>query len=215
MVLLAGTSARFEAAVRRNLHASQPRRASAFAGLRPWRGTLKARARPAPSMAAPAEEWLDVLDEAGRVAGKLPREEVHRRALLHRSVHVFVFDPAGKLWLQKRALDRALNPGLWTSSASGHLASGEPEAEGAAREVEEEIGLRVEPRRVGEFRHREGLENEVCSLWEARTDQPARPGPEVLAVMAVDRGELDALRARLPGSFAPSFGGALRAYGWA
>lgn len=157
---------------------------------------------------------LEALDERGRSLGAMPREEVHAKGLLHRCVHVFVLDAEGRLWLQKRGLEQRSWPGMWTSSASGHVEAGEDERAAAVRELREELGLRAEPRRVGEFRFRDAQENEVSGLWEARAGEPPGPGPEVLAVMALDRGELAELRARLPRSFAPSFEAALRCYGW-
>lgn len=159
-------------------------------------------------------ELLDVLDEDGRVIGQAPRDDVHAQGLLHRCVHVFVFTPRGELWLQQRALDRHLWPGLWTSSASGHVDAGEREEQAAAREAREELGLDLQPRRVGEFRFHDAHENELAGLWEARTAEAPRTSPEVMALKAVDRRELAALRQHQPASFAPSFAAALRAYGW-
>jgi len=42
-------------------------------------------------------ELVDVVDEQDRVERTLPRDEVHAQGLLHRCVHVFVFDGQGKL----------------------------------------------------------------------------------------------------------------------
>jgi len=159
-------------------------------------------------------ERIEVLDESGRPIGVMPRDEAHRRGLLHRCVHVFVLDPQGQLWLQQRAMDRRLWPGLWTSSASGHVEAGEDEGFAAAREVEEELGLVLQPRRVAEFRYRDEHENELASLWEGRTDAQPEPGPEVMAVRAVSRVALQAWMRAAPREFAPSFRAALRAYGW-
>lgn len=158
---------------------------------------------------------LDVLDDAGRVVGQRPRAEVHRLGLLHRCVHVFVLDARGRLWLQKRDIARELYPGLWTSSASGHVDAGEDEVAAAKREVREELGLDVQPRRVAEFRFRDEHEHELAGLWEARSEAQPRPGPEVLGVMPLTREELAELHGRMPWTFAPSFLAALRAYGWA
>jgi 16S rRNA (adenine1518-N6/adenine1519-N6)-dimethyltransferase len=161
----------------------------------------------------PAEE-VDVLDERGARVGTVSREEAHARDLLHRCVHVLVFTPDGRLWLQKRALDRSLWPGLWTSSVSGHVDAGEDERAAAVREAVEEIGLALTPKRVGEFRYRDARENELAGLWEATTSELPKPGAEVLAVIALGKEELAELHARLPERFTPSFAAALRAYGW-
>lgn len=163
----------------------------------------------------PLAELLDVLDAQGRAMARLPRDEVHAKGLLHRCVHVFVLDPGQRLWLQRRALDRELWPGLWTSTASGHVEAGEPEEGAARRELAEEMGLETPLRRVAEFRFRDAREHEVAGLWVGASRDAPRPGPEVMAVQALARGDLAALRARRAGDFAPSFGAALRAFGWA
>lgn len=157
---------------------------------------------------------IDVLDAKGKVLKAMPRDEVHRKGLLHRCVHIFVFDPAGRLWLQKRSIGVRLYPGKWTSSASGHVDAGEREERAALREAKEELRLDLELRRVGEFRFRDENENEISGLYEATTAEIPKAGHDVIAVMALSKAELAALRARLPGAFAPSFGAALAAYGW-
>ena len=90
-----------------------------------------------------AEEWFDVVDERDAIVGRAARREVHARGWRHRAVHVLVFNRAGELFLQKRARTKDVAPGAWDSSASGHLASGEDYDAAAARELAEEIGLRV------------------------------------------------------------------------
>jgi 16S rRNA (adenine1518-N6/adenine1519-N6)-dimethyltransferase len=151
-------------------------------------------------------ELVDVVDEQDRVERTLPRDEVHAQGLLHRCVHVFVFDAHGRLWLQKRALDLRLYAGKWTSSASGHVDAGEDYLTAARREVDEELGIKVEPRKVAMFRFHDGEENELSALCEARSEARPEPHPEeVLAVVRMGAQELEATMERLPGSFAPSF----------
>ena len=66
-------------------------------------------------------ELFDVVDEHDRVIGVEPRGVVHARDLRHRAVHLFVFNAAGELFLQKRSAWKDRHPGKWDSSASGHL----------------------------------------------------------------------------------------------
>ena len=49
------------------------------------------------------DELFDVVDAADRVIGRAARRQVHARRLRHRAVHIFVFDPRGWLFVQKRA----------------------------------------------------------------------------------------------------------------
>lgn len=88
-----------------------------------------------------SEEIFDVVDDRDRVIGKQTRQEVHRRGLKHRAVHVLVFNERGEVYLQKRSFKKDTFPGAWDSSASGHLDSGETYDACVVREAREEIGL--------------------------------------------------------------------------
>jgi isopentenyl-diphosphate delta-isomerase type 1 len=88
-----------------------------------------------------SEEWFDVVNERDEVTGRALRRDVHARGLWHRAVHVLVFDDAGNIFLQKRTLKKDLSPGLWDSSCSGHVDSGEDYDTAATRELGEELGL--------------------------------------------------------------------------
>ncbi len=90
-----------------------------------------------------SEEILDVVDASDRVVDRLTRGEIHRRALMHRSVHLLVFNRAGRVFLQKRSMQKDNNPGLWDSSVSGHVDSGEDYDTCVVREAREEIGLHL------------------------------------------------------------------------
>ncbi|MGH8578663.1 MAG: NUDIX hydrolase, partial [Gammaproteobacteria bacterium] len=86
-------------------------------------------------------EFLDVVDAQDEVIEQRPRTDVHLHGLRHRAAHVLVFDAAGRLLLQKRSATKDCDPGLWDSSASGHVNAGESYATCAVRELGEEIGL--------------------------------------------------------------------------
>jgi isopentenyldiphosphate isomerase len=90
-----------------------------------------------------SEEVFDVVNERDEVVDRKPRSEVHRLGLLHRAVHVLVFDSRGRVFLQKRSMKKDRQPGLWDSSASGHVDSGEDYDACCLRELQEEIGLRL------------------------------------------------------------------------
>ena len=97
------------------------------------------------------EELFEVIDEAGKVVGKEKRSLVHRKGLLHKSVHVFVLDERGQNFIQLRSEKRDIGPGLWDLSAAEHLKPGESFEEAAARGVKEELGVEpVEMEKLGE-----------------------------------------------------------------
>ena len=88
------------------------------------------------------DEFFDIVDENNKVVGRASRRECHGNpALIHRTVHVVVFHPDGRLLLQKRSLDKDLLPGLWDTAVGGHLDLGETFEDAARREFSEELGI--------------------------------------------------------------------------
>jgi isopentenyldiphosphate isomerase len=86
------------------------------------------------------EDIFDIVNERDEVIGRAPRSEVHARGLLHRAVHVLVFNARGETFLQKRSLLKDRQPGLWGAAASGHVDSGEVYDVAVLRELGEELG---------------------------------------------------------------------------
>lgn len=87
------------------------------------------------------EELLYEVDEHDRVIGPRQRGELHRLGLRHRAVHILVFNERAELFLQKRSMSKDINPGLWDTSAAGHVDFGESYDRCALRELEEELGI--------------------------------------------------------------------------
>ncbi len=153
-----------------------------------------------------AEETFDVVDEQDRVVGRAPRSEVHRRGLLHRAVHVFVFDPAGRLLVQTRSATKDEYPLTYTSSASGHVESGEDYDTTAPRELAEELGLDLPLERLAKFPANPETANEHTVLYRATTDREPTPDPDEIA--EVNWREMRELLAELAGHperFSPPF----------
>jgi isopentenyldiphosphate isomerase len=98
------------------------------------------------------DEKVDVLDEFGRPTGEVVwKSEAHRRGLFHRCFHCWIAgeDTDGAyLLVQRRAADQDTWPGRLDVTAAGHLQSGEGTLAGGLREIEEELGLRVDPGRL-------------------------------------------------------------------
>ena len=87
-------------------------------------------------------EWFDVVDDEDVVIGRATRSEVHAKSLLHRAVHIMVFNSLGGLFIQKRVLTKDENPGLLDTSSAGHVGSGEGYLSAAYRELNEELGIK-------------------------------------------------------------------------
>ena len=88
------------------------------------------------------EELLEVVNETGEVLTTLPRSQIHGNpSLIHKVVHVLVFNREGELLLQKRSMNKDVAAGKWDTSVGGHLNPGESTDEAARREMEEELGI--------------------------------------------------------------------------
>jgi len=88
-----------------------------------------------------SEEILEIVDHEDCVIGTERRGIIHARGLMHRSAQVLLFNSTGELFLQKRSINKDEFPGLWDSSAAGHLAPGESYRQCALRELKEELGI--------------------------------------------------------------------------
>ena len=98
------------------------------------------------------DEMLAVVDEDDNVIGSERRDVIHRDGLKHRAVHIFALNKKGEIFRQKRSRLKDKCPGLWDSSAAGHVDAGEEYNDCAARELEEELGLKGhEIREVGKL----------------------------------------------------------------
>ena len=86
------------------------------------------------------DELLAVVDADDNESGALPRSVIHARGLLHRAVHVLVFDPDERLIIQQRSTLKDTFPLHW-ECVGGHLSPGENYREAAVREVMEELGV--------------------------------------------------------------------------
>jgi isopentenyldiphosphate isomerase len=87
-------------------------------------------------------EYFPHVTDKGKVIGKVTRTECHSGSfLLHPVVHLHVFNSAGELYLQKRALNKDIQPGKWDTSVGGHVDYGEEISEALHREVIEELGI--------------------------------------------------------------------------
>jgi len=130
-----------------------------------------------------ATEMFDVVDEHNVVIGQKPRGEVHAQGLLHRAVHVFVFDKRGNVYLQKRSHLKDAHPSVWDSSASGHLDVGESYAACAVRELKEEIGAVVESTtKVADVPPTERTGMEFVELHSVNYDGPIKFAPDEIEV---------------------------------
>lgn len=84
-------------------------------------------------------EYLDYYDENGNYLGFETRENVHKNALWHNTVHCWLYDEDGNVYFQIRK-----DTNTFYTTASGHVLKGETIKEAFKREIKEEIGLSID-----------------------------------------------------------------------
>ncbi|HEX3624180.1 MAG TPA: NUDIX domain-containing protein [Verrucomicrobiae bacterium] len=129
---------------------------------------------------AKTEDIFDVVNEHDEVIGRAPRSEVHARGLLHRAVHVLVFNSRGEVFLQKRSMKKDRQPGTWDSSCSGHVDSGENYDQTAVRELGEEIGLKLNapPERLFKIDACAETDAEFVWVYRCQSEGPFQLDPD-------------------------------------
>jgi 16S rRNA (adenine1518-N6/adenine1519-N6)-dimethyltransferase len=168
---------------------------------------------PVPDRTGMGQECFPVVDQKDCLLSNAPRSKVHGDNLLHRAVHILVFNRAGEVFLQKRSRWKDRHPLLWDSSAAGHVNAGEEYDAAATRELEEELGIKVALQKVVKLPASEGTGQEFIWLYRA----------EHSGAFKLDRGEIETggffpptivskwIAAR-PKDFAPGFVECWKAY---
>jgi len=150
-------------------------------------------------------ESVVLLDQTGYASGTAAKALVHHaRTPLHLAFSCYLFNGDGQFLLTRRAESKRTWPGVWTNTCCGHPQPGEPISGSVQRRLQQELGIGtakltlVLPRFRYQARMDNGvLENEVCPVYAAYSDDPPEPDPaEVAEVRWVNWGEFcDAVRA--------------------
>lgn len=151
-------------------------------------------------------EWFDVVDENDQVTVRATRHQVHLQKLRHRAVHVFVFNRAGELFLQKRSRWKDVHPLDWDSSAAGHVDSGQGYEETAVRELREELGINAGVELIAHIPACAETGEEFVRLFKAHHEGPfCLPPAEVEHGEWFSRAQIDHWIAARPQDFAKGF----------
>ena len=102
------------------------------------------------------EELIAILDSDGNATDSVAlKSKAHQLGLFHATVHIWFYTKAREILLQQRGENKLIYPLLWDVSVAGHIGAGEKIEVSAIREIEEEIGLKVQEQdleKIGVFK---------------------------------------------------------------
>lgn len=87
------------------------------------------------------DEIVIIVDETNECLGSAPRHRMRAERLIHRATYIFVFNPAGELFVQKRTAIKDMYPDYYDLAAGGVVLYEESYEESARREAQEELGI--------------------------------------------------------------------------
>lgn len=137
-----------------------------------------------------SEELVVLVNDQNEEIGTAPKATVHTSETpLHRAFSVYIFNNNGEVLTQQRAGSKVTWPLVWSNSCCGHVSPGEDVADAAKRRVQQELHLALETVHnvLPQFRYRVELdgivENEICPVFLAKTDQQPQPDPSEVAAV--------------------------------
>ncbi|MFD6421822.1 NUDIX domain-containing protein [Streptomyces sp. NPDC060198] len=114
------------------------------------------------------DELVERVDDQDRVLGPtVSRRQAVREGWLHRVAVTVCRDERGRILVHRRSDQLSRFPGLHEVVVGGAVGVGESYEQAAARELAEELGIRVQPRLLFTFLNRSGLSPHWLGLHEA------------------------------------------------
>lgn len=90
------------------------------------------------------DEYIDIVTKDGEFTGrKVLKSEIHTKGYYHNTAHVWLYTKSGYILLAQRSASKSICPLLWDVSVAGHVDAGESIIHAALREIQEEIGLKL------------------------------------------------------------------------
>ncbi|MFI7366521.1 NUDIX hydrolase [Streptomyces sp. NPDC050149] len=128
------------------------------------------------------EELVERVDDQDRVLGAVvSRRQAVREGWLHRVAVTVCRDERGRILVHRRSEQLSRFPGLHEVMVGGAVDVGESYEQAAARELAEELGIRVLPRLLFTFLNRSGMSPHWLGVHEAVVPDTLAADPDEVA----------------------------------
>lgn len=155
-------------------------------------------------------EKLDLIDRQDNVIGVTDTRKAHIEKLLHRVVAVYVFNEIGQLYVQVHKS----SGGLLDHSVGGHVSMGETYEVAAAREAEEELGIKQSLNFLNSFYSDEITYLHMFGLFECIADSSWKfvPNDEVEEIIPMSISDIWDMMNKTPKKFTGGFINTMKEY---
>ena len=158
------------------------------------------------------DEKLILVDPQDNILGYETKDVCHNGdGLLHRAFSIFIFNSHGELLLQQRSQEKRLWGLYWSNTCCSHPRKGETYEQATMRRLQEELGLKAPLKFLFKFQYQarfnnKGSENELCSVYVGKCDEPPSVNPnEIAAVRYIPPEDLEKEMQLHPDKFTPWF----------
>lgn len=127
------------------------------------------------------DELVERVNGQDRVLGVVSRRQAIREGWLHRVAVTVCRDERGRILVHRRSEQLSRFPGLYEVVVGGAVDVGESYEQAAARELAEELGIRVRPRLLFTFLNRSGLSPHWLGVHEAVVPDAVAADPDEVA----------------------------------
>jgi len=127
------------------------------------------------------DEFLDVVNDKNEVVSVAKFDEIYDKRLNHRIVHVLMFNDKGEIFLQQRSAKKKFCPGHWSTSAEGHVQTGESYEKAAARELKNALGVSLPLTKIHESSYDHYKMRKFLEVFRALSEGPFDLNPNEAA----------------------------------
>jgi len=131
-------------------------------------------------------EILDVINDKDEVIRQARENEIYEKKLLHRIIHILIFNDKGEMAMQYRSKYKPFCPNHWSTTVGGRVGAGESYEQAAKREFQEELNTLTDFEFLDKF-HYKNLESghqAMLTIYKTIYNGPFDINPEEVEKLA-------------------------------
>ncbi|MCA9495365.1 MAG: NUDIX domain-containing protein [Nanoarchaeota archaeon] len=129
-------------------------------------------------------EYIDIVNDGDEVIGLASKEDIYKKRLLHRIVHIMILNDKNEIALQLRSKNTSYCPLHWSTSVGGHVQSGESCEDAALREYDEELGTTSKITFFNKDYYEGETANKFLYIFKSDFNGPFSPNPSAVGAVS-------------------------------